>query len=70
VYVADYGNKLVKKIPAGSNTPVVIGSGFSEPVGVAVDASGNVYVGDRANNAVKEIPAGSNTPQFDRFRLQ
>jgi len=40
----------------------VIGSGFSGPIGIAVDAQGNVYVGDSGNNAVKEIPVGSNTP--------
>jgi len=34
-----------------------LGSGFSEPLGVAVDASGNVFVADGNNNAVKEILA-------------
>jgi len=36
---------------------VTIGSGFSAPGGVAVDASGNVFVGDTSHNAVKEILA-------------
>ena len=34
-----------------------LGSGFSLPLGVAVDGSGNVYVADSNNNAVKEIEA-------------
>jgi len=40
---------------------VVIGAGFSGPIGIAVDASGNLFVGDRGSNTVKEIPSGSNT---------
>ena len=34
-----------------------IGSGFDQPTGVAVDASGNVFVADSRNNAIKEITA-------------
>jgi streptogramin lyase len=36
---------------------VTLGSGFSEPTGVAVDGSGNVYVADFGNSAIKEIVA-------------
>jgi len=62
VFVADYGNKLVKKIPAGSNTPAAIGSGFTNPFGVAVDAAGDVYVADYGASAVYKIPGGNGTP--------
>src|SRR5438876_140489 len=34
-----------------------VGSGFSYPSGVAVDANGNVFVADTYNNAVKKILA-------------
>jgi sugar lactone lactonase YvrE len=34
-----------------------LGGGWAAPMGVAVDAAGNVYVGDTDNNAVKEMPA-------------
>ena len=61
VYVADRGNDLVKKIPAGNGTPVTVSSGFSQPYGVAVDAAGDVYVADYGANAVYKIAAGSNT---------
>jgi hypothetical protein len=37
---------------------VTIGGGFNQPVGVAVDGTGNVYVADNDNNAVKGDPAG------------
>ena len=36
-----------------------VGSGFNEPGGAAVDASGNVFIADTANNAVKEATAAS-----------
>jgi hypothetical protein len=35
-----------------------LGSGFSNPFGVAVDAAGDVFVTDHGNNAVKEILPG------------
>ena len=43
---------------AYSNSTVTLGSGFSVPPGVAVDAAGNVYVADLGNGAIKKIPAG------------
>jgi len=61
IYVADRGNKLVKKIPAGNGTPVTISSGFNQPYGVAVDAAGDVYVADFGASAVYKIAAGSST---------
>src|ERR1017187_8610346 len=33
-------------------------NGFSAPIGVGVDASGNLYVADTGNNAVKEVAPG------------
>jgi gliding motility-associated-like protein len=45
-----------------SDNLVVPGSGFSSPMGTAVDSHGNVYVADNLNNLVKEIPAGGGTP--------
>jgi large repetitive protein len=70
VFVADgLGNK-VREIIAGtggaasgkvnsSSTVITLGNGFTDPGGVAVDASGNVFVADYTNNAVKEIAAGT-----------
>jgi secreted PhoX family phosphatase len=37
--------------------PVTLGSGFSYPVGVAVDAAGDVFVADYSNSEVKEMVA-------------
>jgi len=59
IYVsAQESNDGVTKIPAGGGAPVSIGSGFSQPKGIAVDAAGNVYVADWGNNVVKKTPPG------------
>jgi hypothetical protein len=41
----------------GNAATTTLGSGFSDPRGVAVDGAGNVYVADFNNNAVKEVVA-------------
>ncbi|HTE01114.1 MAG TPA: hypothetical protein VK668_17610 [Mucilaginibacter sp.] len=68
IYVADFGNNVIRKItPAGvvstlaGNTTAgyVDGTGtaaeFSSPAAVAVDAAGNVYVADHNNNMIRKI---------------
>ena len=44
-------------IPA-SPTINALGSGFSNPSGVALDGSGNIYVADTGNQVVELMPAG------------
>jgi hypothetical protein len=59
VYVADFGNKMIRKISAGGTVSTLAGSGvigydngtgtavsFTGPDRLAVDAAGNVYVSD------------------------
>jgi serine/threonine-protein kinase len=69
VFVADYGNNLVRKItPAGLVTTIAgggiaHGSGtaitFNGTTGLAVDASDNIYVTDYGNDLIQKIsPAG------------
>jgi len=68
VYVADYGNNMIREIsPAGmvttlagkSTAGLVNGADtaatFNQPTGVAVDAAGNVYVADSGNNMIRKI---------------
>ena len=68
VYVADYGNHSIRKITAAGVVTTLAGSGtdgyadgtgtttrFSRPLGVAVDASGNVYVADQVNHRIRKI---------------
>ncbi|MCI1187805.1 hypothetical protein MON38_10270 [Hymenobacter sp. DH14] len=76
VYVADTENHTIRKItPAGSVTTLAgmarqkgsaDGAGpaarFYHPVGVAVDAAGNVYVADNGNHAIRKVaPDGTVT---------
>ena len=73
VYVADSGNKTIRKITPGgvvttlAGTAGVSGSAdgtgaaakFSDPQDIASDASGNVYVSDTGNHTIRKItPAG------------
>jgi len=75
IYVADLGNYIIRKITPGGVVSTFAGSGqqgsangtgtaasFTQPVGVAVDASGNVYVSDQGTNQIRKItPDGTVT---------
>jgi streptogramin lyase len=73
IYVADYGNNMIRKISAdGTTVSTVAGNGFSGfvdgealkvaafngPSGVAVDTKGNVFVADQNNNQIRKIYNG------------
>lgn len=75
VYVADsYNNRIRKITPAGSASTVagngndgfVDGAGetaeFYVPIGIVIDAQGNLYVGDEGNSSIRKItPDGAVT---------
>ena len=61
VFVADWGNNQIVKIPAGctsSSCAIVAMTGIFSPSDVAVDGAGNLFVTEPGNNDVKEIPVG------------
>jgi serine/threonine protein kinase, bacterial len=68
LYVADYGNRKIRKITPAGVVSTLAGSGvegsedgtgteasFAYADGVAVDSSGNVYVADSGNNLIRKI---------------
>jgi uncharacterized protein (TIGR03437 family) len=74
LYIADSGNNRIRKVTNGTITTLAGNgtAGFSgdnsgngatnaelkDPVGVAVDSSGNVYVADYGNNRIRKISNG------------
>lgn len=75
VYISDYNNNLIRKITPAGDVTTFAGSGavggadgngtaasFNSPVGLALDAAGNLYVADSLNNVIRKItPAGDVT---------
>ena len=68
LYVADYGNNLIRKITPAGIVSTLAGNGtigavdatgtlasFNGPAGIAVDAAGNIYVADSGNNLIRKI---------------
>jgi len=78
LYVADKISNTIRKVtPAGVVTTLAGSAGttgsadgtgsaarFNGPMGVAVDASGNVYVGDSDNFAIRKITSGGVVTTF------
>jgi sugar lactone lactonase YvrE len=68
LYVADTGNNRIRKVTPQADVSTVAGDGtagyldgpaaqarFNGPIGVAVDAKGNVYVADTYNDRMRKI---------------
>jgi len=75
LYIADYGNNVVRKVAPGGTISTVAGTGLQSyggdggvatkaglhgPQAVAVDGGGNLYIADSQNNRVRLVtPAGN-----------
>jgi uncharacterized protein (TIGR03437 family) len=84
MYVADSGNNRIRTITPDGNMHTIAGSGlpgfagdgstsdfasFMGPLGVAVDASGNVYVADTGNNRLRVLsPQNTPTPKLQTMQ--
>jgi hypothetical protein len=72
VYVADRSNHTIRKITSGGVVTTLAGTAgssgstdgtgsaarFNDPIGVAVDATGNVYVAESLNSTIRKITSG------------
>ena len=76
VYVADTQAARIRKVAPDGSATVIAGSGtvgyggdggaatsasFNVPVGLAVDAAGNIYIADAGNHRVRKISGGTVT---------
>lgn len=76
LYIADTVNNVVRKVTTGGTVSTIAGNGtagfggdngagtsaqLNQPVGVAVDSSGNVYIADTANSRVRKLSGGTIT---------
>jgi serine/threonine-protein kinase len=77
IFVTDLGGNTIREVTPAGVVTTVAGTGgtgslngpaasatFSEPTGVAVDASGNLYVTDASNNKIRQISSGGTVSTF------
>lgn len=77
VYVADNANNKIRKITAAGVVTTLAGSGtagsangtgiaasFNSPMGIALDAAGNVYVADYNNHKIRKITSAGVVTTF------
>ena len=70
LYIADYGNRRVRRVDTSGTITTVAGIGYAidsggtgpaieavltRPGGVAVDSSGNLYIADYGNHRIKQV---------------
>ncbi|HJT88176.1 MAG TPA: NHL repeat-containing protein, partial [Bryobacteraceae bacterium] len=79
VFIADTGNNRVREVTPDGNINTVAGTGvpgwegdggpanqalLHAPMGVAVDANGNLYIADTANASIREVTTDGNINTF------
>jgi sugar lactone lactonase YvrE len=81
IYVADTGNKTIRKIDAqgivttlagkagvsGSQDGVGVSATFADPIGLAIDAQSTLYVGDRASAQIRRLSSSGDVKTFFTF---
>lgn len=62
LYISDYADNVVLRLPPGGTPATVAASGLTRPTGMALDPSGDLYIADTGNNRVVVVP-GDGGPQ-------
>ncbi|MBI3552029.1 MAG: hypothetical protein HY077_05875 [Elusimicrobia bacterium] len=64
LFVSDRNNNRIQRLDTFGSVTLVFGSGaaFNEPIGLALDSSGNLFVADRNNNRVEKFGAPTAVP--------
>src|ERR1039457_5540307 len=75
VYIADYGNYVIRQVTADGNIHTYAGSNINsfsgdgaaatsaqlyQPYGVAVDSSGSLYISEYGDSRIRKVASGSN----------
>jgi len=78
LYVADFGNNVIRKITQGGVVSTYIGTGqagyndgtdplyyyYNNPAGVAVDSKGNIFIADKGNNVIRKVTTAGVSSTF------
>ncbi|MBI3521048.1 MAG: T9SS type A sorting domain-containing protein [Bacteroidetes bacterium] len=81
LYVADSFNRRIRKITPAGVVSTIAGSDdgyidaigtaakFQWPLGICIDATGNLYVADGGNNSIRKIQSVPQTPPVPNYNL-
>jgi|GEM_PF-2895442 len=71
LYIADTGNDAIKRMNIDGSNIITIGSGFSKPEGICLNADGTkLFVADTGNNLVKIITLPDTTLETNEITEQ
>ncbi len=64
LFVTDFNNNQVDKVPPGGGSFSVFASGFNQPRDLVVDSSGNLYVSNGNNNSISKVTSGGSVSTY------
>ena len=75
IFILDLGNNRIRKVDTSGNISTLVGNGtpgyagdgaastkaeIGDPLGIAVDGSGNLYIADTFNNVIRKVDGSGN----------